>query len=151
MNRIAPLAGLLLVGLLTGVIIGVQTNQILIPFIVQQRASFNPSSYLNNQTFYAGQTGNISLPNIMQAVIYLSSATITGSTQVFNTNLAFTSLTFTLHFGSQTLILNGLQNATQTLTLSTGVYPISITIAYTTATMLNVAVKGSAAIILSAQ
>jgi len=151
MNRIAPLAGLLIVGLLTGIIAGVQTNQILIPFIVQQKVVYNPISYLNNQTFYAGQTGTITLSNIMQADIYIRSATITMSTQVFNTALGFTSLNFTMHFGSQTILLNGLQNATKTLTLTQGIYPISLTIDYSTSNSITVAVSGTAQIILTAQ
>lgn len=151
MNRVAPLLGLLLIGMLTGTILSIQTNQILIPFIVQEKIVYNPISYLNNQTFYAGQTGTITLSNIMQADIYINSATITTTTQVFNTALGFTSLNFTLHFGSQTILLNALQNATKTLSLTQGIYPISLTIDYAASASLAAAVSGSAKIILTAQ
>lgn len=151
MNRVAPLLGLLLIGMLTGAILSLQTNQILIPFIVQQKVVYNPISYLNNQTFYAGQTGTITLSNIMQADIYVSSATISTTTQVYNTALAFTTLNFTLHFGSQAILLNGLLNATKTITLTQGIYPVSLTITYITSTSIATAVKGSAQIILTTQ
>ena len=151
MNRVAPLLGLLLIGVLTGAILSLQTSQILLPFVVQQKVVYNPITYLNNQTFYAGQTGTITLSNIMQAAIYISTATISTSTQVYNTALAFSSLNFTLHFGSQAILLNGLQNATKTITLTQGIYPVSLTIDYATSTSIAVAVKGSAQIILTTQ
>ncbi len=151
MNRLAPLLGLLLIGVLTGAILSLQTSQILIPFVVQQKVVYNPITYLNNQTFYAGQTGTITLSNIMQADIYISSVTINTSTQVYNTAIGFTSLNFTLHFGSQTILLNGLQNATKTITLTQGIYPVSLTITYAASTSIAVAVKGSAQIILTTQ
>ncbi len=143
--------GLLLIGVLTGTILSLQTSQILLPFIIQQKVVYNPISYLNNQTFYAGETGTITLSNIMQVDIYIGSATINTSTQVFNTALGFTSLNFTLHFGSQTILLNGLQNATKAITLTQGIYPVSLTITYTTSTTIAAAVKGSAQIILTTQ
>ncbi len=148
MNRLAPLAGLLLVGVLMGTILSLQTNQIVLPFLVQQQVVYTPTNYLNNQTFYAGQTGSITLTNIMQAIVY-TGTTIQLSTAVVNTTLAFTSLNFTLHFGSTAVTLNGLQNVAQTLTLSPGIYPVSLTIGYTTSTAITTAVKGSASITLT--
>lgn len=150
MNRIAPLAGLLLVSMLTGTIISLQTSQILLPFIVQKEVVYNPANYFNNLTFYESQSGSMTIPNIVQAVVYVGSTTITLSTNVVNTASGFTSLNFTIHFGSIVVTLSGLQNATKTLTLTQGVYPVSLTIDYTTISSIPAVVKGTATITLTA-
>lgn len=149
MKQAAPLVGLLLVGMMMGAILSLQTSQIIVPFLVQQKVVYNPIRYLSNQTFYAGQTGSLTLSNIMQIAIYINSATFTASTLASNTLLAFSSLNITLNFGSTSLQLNGLQNATKTLTLGQGVYPVSMTIAYTTLTTMSTVIRGSVAITLS--
>ncbi len=150
MNRYAPLVGLLLVGVLMGTLISLPSSQILIPFIIEQQVVYNPTSYLSNHTFYAGETGSMNLANIMQIVVYTSSVTITASTLARNTTLAFSSLNFTLNFGTAKLLLNGLQNMTQSITLSNGIYPVSLTIDYAASTSIPTPVEGSASIILTA-